>query len=126
MIGRVNRDGLRERQDLLIPATETMPAREVGHELTAKQLQQYAYGAGAHLLASSFGAKNVRVWIDPDNTRIEWIGARKQANRQDMFIEPENPVRMLPCLRTQMFFHTAPPEYSGLIALDPGLPFERI
>jgi hypothetical protein len=66
---------------------EEEPIR-VGHPLNDKQLLQYAYMSGALLFDQAVGRDHVRVWIDPDRTKIEWLGQRRQAKSIHEFIKP--------------------------------------
>jgi hypothetical protein len=69
--------------------TDEEPIR-VGHPLNDKQLLQYAYMNGALLFDQAVGRDQVRVWIDPDRTKIDWFGQRRQAKSIHEFIKPSS------------------------------------
>lgn len=52
-----------------------------------KQLMAFAYGAALAGLEREPGVANVRLWIDPDSTKIEWGGKRRKAMNVPIMFE---------------------------------------
>lgn len=60
-----------------LPAADNFPAVD----FTVKQLQALLYGGAVQPLVDRLGPDNVRIWIDPDYTKIPWFGRRMKAYR---------------------------------------------
>jgi hypothetical protein len=67
-------------------------------EMEPKQLAAILFQGVCVLLFKRLGATNVRLWVDPDRTKIPWFGRRVQAHRNyrstdpasKMFLEPQS------------------------------------
>jgi len=57
-----------------------------------KQLATFAYVVALAGLEQTPGHANFRLWTDPDPTRVEWVGKRRQAGRHPFSMEFTGPL----------------------------------
>ncbi len=73
LVGVVDRSQLPKR----LPSDHRMGPMRLG----VKQLSSFAFTAAAEHLDGDPGFEAVRLWVDPDRTKIDWAGRRRRADR---------------------------------------------
>lgn len=109
---KTDKTGLPSRIDLTFENSIPKPTK-AGHELGDKQLQQYLYTCIVSHITFSGKLGKVKIWVDPDTTKIDWFNGKKQAKNLLDLVKPTgfDPGKYKPLLEIADIFVYAAARY---------------